>query len=103
MSKTVQEPGAFPEKWAKVLKELPEFKETADSSSVVDLKKIIVQCEGNIYTIENAKQDDSDLDKAKEVVKELSSPYRDAIKVQTAKVKYALYLLEGKGENLDNK
>ena len=92
----------FPNKWAKVLKDLPEFKDTADAASSEDLKKIIVNCEGNIYTIEKEKADDSKLNAAKEVVKEYSAPYRDAIKVQTAKVKYALFLLDGKGENLDN-
>ena len=71
--------------------------------SLDDLKKIIVTSEGNIYTIEKEKDDDTKLNAAKELVKEYSAPYRDAIKVQTAKVKYALFLLEGKGEELDNK
>lgn len=93
----------FPEKWAKVLKDLPEFKDTADAASADDLKKTIVTCEGNIYTVEKEKDDDHKLNGAKELVKEYSAPYRDAIKVQTAKIKYALYLLEGKGEDLSNK
>lgn len=92
----------FPEKYNKVLKDLPEFKEIADASSPEDLKKIIVQCEGNIYTIDKEKDNDVKLNAAKELVKEMSAPYRDAIKVQTAKTKYCLFLLEGKGENLDN-
>lgn len=93
----------FPEKYNKVLKELPEFKDTADGASPEELKKIIVQCEGNIYTIDKEKDQDVKLNAAKELVKEMSAPYRDAIKVQTAKTKYCLFLLEGKGENLDNK
>jgi len=93
----------FPEKYAKVLKELPEFKDTADAASAEELKKIIVTCEGNIYTTEKAKEDDTKLNGAKELVKEYSAPYRDAIKVQTTKIKYALFLLEGKGEDLDHK
>lgn len=97
------DPVTFPEKWNKVLKELPEFKETADAASTDDLKKVIVQCEGNIYTIDKEKDDDQKLNAAKEMVKEYSAPYRDAIKVQTAKIKYALFLLEGKGVELDNK
>ena|ERR1700690_2056080 len=97
------DPVTFPEKWNKVLKELPEFKESADAASTDDLKKIIVQCEGNIYTIDKEKDDDQKLNAAKEMVKEYSAPYRDAIKVQTAKVKYALFLLEGQGVQLDNK
>lgn len=101
MSNT-NEPVTFPEKWAKVLKDLPEFKENADAASAEDLKKIIVTSEGNIYTIEKEKDDDTKLNASKELVKEYSAPYRDAVKVQTAKVKYALFLLEGKGEDLNN-
>ncbi len=97
------DPVTFPEKWAKVLKDLPEFKDIADAASTEDLKKIIVNCEGNIYTVEKEKSDDHKLNGAKELVKEYSAPYRDAIKAQTAKIKYALFLLEGKGEDLDNK
>ena len=96
-------PVTFPEKWLKVLKEMPEFKDTADSSSTEDLKRIVVTCEGNIYTIEKEKDADVKLNSAKELVKEFSAPYRDAIKAQTVKVKYAMFLLEGKGINLDNK
>ena len=96
-------PTTFPEKWWKVILGLPEFKDTADASSIEDLKKIIVESEGNIYTIDQAKEADTKLTIAKETVKEYSEPYRDAIKAQTAKIKYALHLLEGKGVDLDNK
>lgn len=98
-----QQSTMFPEKWNKVLKEIPEFKDTADAASTDDLKKIIFQCEGNIYTIDKAKDEDQPLSAHKEAVKELTAPYRDAMKVQTAKIKYALFLLEGKGVDLDNK
>ena len=98
-----QMPITFPEKWLKVLKDLPEFKDTADAASADDLKKIIVTSEGNIFTIEKEKESDTKLNAAKEVVKEFSAPYRDAIKVQTAKIKYALFLLDGKGEELGDK
>jgi hypothetical protein len=95
--KDAQAPISFPEKWSKVIEKLPEFKDTADAASPDDLKKIIVTCEGNIYTIDAAKASDIKLNGAKELVKEYSEPYNDALKVQTAKVKYALFLLEGKG------
>lgn len=103
MSKDSNAPVTFPEKYAKVIDKLPEFKDTADAASVEDLKKIIVTCEGNIYTIEQEKANDTKLNGAKELVKEYSEPYRDANKVQTAKIKYALFLLEGKGADLDNR
>lgn len=101
--KDAQAPTTFPEKWYKVIAGLPEFKDNADAASVDDLKKIIVTCEGNIYTIDQEKEADIKLNGAKELVKEYSEPYRDALKVQTAKIKYALFLLEGKGVELDNK
>ena len=87
----------FPEKYAKILKELPEFKDTADAASPEELKKIIILSEGNIYNIEKEKDSDVKLNAAKELVKEHSAPYRDAAKVQLAKIKYALFLLENKG------
>jgi len=96
-------PNVFPEKWNKVLKEIPEFKDTADASSPDELKKIIVTCEGNIYTIEGSKEADIKLSGAKELVKEMSAPYKDALKVQMAKIKYALFCLEGKGTELGDK
>ena len=99
MSKDNQEV-VFPEKWAKVLKDLPEFKDTADAASVEDLKKMIVTSEGNIYVIEQEKANDVKLNAAKELVRDHSAPYRQAINVQTAKIKYALFLLDEKGERV---
>ena len=101
--KDTQAPTTFPEKWYKVVVGLPEFKDTADAASVEDLKKIIVECEGNIYTIDQDKENNTKLTAAQELVKEYKAPYTDAIKAQTAKIKYALFLLEGKGVDLDNK
>ncbi len=98
-----QTPITFPEKFAKVIDKLPEFKDIAEAASVDDLKKIIITCEGNIYIIDQEKAADVKLTGAKEFVKEYSEPYRDALKVQTAKIKYALFLLEGKGVDLNNK
>ena len=97
------DPTTFPDKYAKVLKELPEFKDTADAASTDDLKKIIITCEGNIFTMEKEKDEDVKLNGAKELAKEYAAPYRDAAKVQMTKIKYALFLLESKGVNLDNK
>ena len=90
----------FPKKWAKIIDSLPEFKETADSAAVEDLKKTIVLCEGNIYNIEQEVEKDVKLTQAKELAKELGSAYKDAKKVQTAKLKYALYLIESKGQEV---
>ena len=93
----------LPKKWDNVIKNLPEFKETADAASVEDLKKIIVTCEGNIYTVDKEQEADVKLTAARELASELAGPYKDAKKVQQAKIQYALFLLEGKGVELDNK
>lgn len=98
-----QTPNSFPEKWLKVVNKMPEFKDIADSSSVDDLKKIIVTCEGNIYTVEQEMAADMKLNNAKELVKEYSAAHKEALKAQQAKIKYALFLLENKGVDLDNK
>lgn len=94
------ESSIFPEKYAKVLKEIPEFKDTADAASAEDLKKIIITSEGHLFTIEKEKEADIKLNGAKELVKEYSAPYRDAEKMQMVKIKYALFLLEGKGVDI---
>jgi hypothetical protein len=95
-------PVTFPEKWLKVLKQMPEFKEIADSSDAVGLKKIIVESEGNIYTTEKDMEADSPLNGAKDLVKQYSAAYKEAMKFQTAKIKYAMFLLEGNGEAIGN-
>lgn len=97
MVKENKDSTTFPEKWNKVLKDLPEFKEKADASSTEDLKKIIIMCEGNIYNVDKEQEDDVKLNAAKEMAKELAAPYRDAKKVQMAKIQYAIFLLDGKG------
>lgn len=90
-------------KWDDLIKKMPEFKDTADAAGVDELKKIIVECEGNIYTVEKEQEADDKLTAAREMSKELSAPYREAKKVQQAKIQYALLCLESKGVDLDNK
>ena len=93
----------LPKKWDNIIKKMPEFKEMADAADVEELKKIIVEAEGNIYTANKEEEADIKLAGAREMVKTLSEPHRDAKKYQQAKIQYALLLLEGKGVDLDNK
>ena len=93
----------FPKKYAKILETMPEFKSAADASSKEELNTIIVTSEGNIYTIDKAKEADEKLNAAKACVKEFSEPYQDASKVQMTKIKYALFLLESQGVDLDKR
>lgn len=95
-------PTTFPEKWYKIIVGMPEFKDTADAAGEDELKKIIVTAEGNIFTVEKEKAADIKLTGAKELVKEYSSLYSEGLKCQMAKIKYALFLLDCKGVDLDN-
>jgi len=97
------EPTTFPKKYANVLKDMPEFKDKADAASEVELKKIIVEAEGNIYTIEKEKSEHVKLNACKDLIKDYSLPFNEGIKSQMTKIKYALFLLEGKGSNLDSR
>jgi len=96
-------PVMFPDKWMKVIQKLPEFKDIADAASTDELKKIVVRCEGNLYTIDKEIAEDIKLNAAKELVKQYSEPYNDAKKVQTAKIKYAMFRLEERGVDLNDK
>lgn len=104
MAKVINAPlTSLPKKWDDLIKKMPEFKDTADAASVDELKKIIVECEGNLYTVNKEEDADAKLSAARDMVKELSEPYRDAKKHQQAKIQYALLCLESKGVDLDNK
>ena len=99
MSKKNNDDGTFPEKW---LKKMPTgFVEDAEAMSEADLKKTIVSCENNMCTIEKEAEADIKLNAAKELVKDLSSAYRDGKSCQNAKIRYCLFLLHGKGVDLD--
>lgn len=101
MTDTNNDNAIFPNK---LLKLLPEgFAEDVMSKKEDELKKMVFECESNIYTIEKEKQNDHKLNGAKDIAKELSAPYRDAKNCQTAKCKYILHILEGRGVSLDSR
>ena len=62
-----------------------------------DLRKRITTCEQNIAESERAQAADEALAEAKQTVKTLAAPYKDAIKAQRAQQRYALILLEQRG------
>jgi hypothetical protein len=78
------------------------FQEEADSLDVNALKKVIVDSENNLYSINKAKENDANLISAKEEVKNIAEPYKDAANAQRAKIEYVTFLLRQKGELLDN-
>jgi hypothetical protein len=85
----------FPKKYKKLLN--PEFTDNADGLSEEDLKKTILTCEGNLYTIEKEKENDAKLNAALSLAKDYKMPYVEAEKYQKAKIQYCLFLLENKG------
>ena len=97
MSKKEQDTD-FPSKYEK---KLPTgFKDDAESYDEEKLKKTIIECENNLVTVDREMLQDEKLQGAKSLAKDLSSSYRDAKGCQTAKIKYCLFLLEGKGVDL---
>lgn len=100
MVKAKKDDSGFPTKYEK---KLPTgFKEDAESFDEARLKQTILESESNIVNVDREMKADSKLNGAKELAKELGSSYRDAKAAQTAKIKYCLYLLEGKGVSLDS-
>jgi hypothetical protein len=87
----------FEKKWDKVLKTMPEMKDTLEGYSPEELKKAIMDCENNIYETDKVMLNDSKLNAAKELVKDYSSGYNEAKKVEMCKIKYSLFLLKEKG------
>jgi len=99
-NKTADTTQEFPKKW---MDKLPDgWADGANSMKEDELHKVIVECEGNVYTIAQAKGNDEKLQAAKLVSKDLSAPYREAAQAQQAKIQYALWLLEGRGVDLDH-
>lgn len=95
MSKKDENMG-FPEK---LMKKLPTgWAQTAEGLSAEELEKLIIECENNINEVEKEKNADEKYLACKSLLKDLSAGYRDATQTQTAKIKYALYLLESMGK-----
>jgi hypothetical protein len=95
MSKQQETDNVFPKKWEK---HLPTgFQADAEALDEAALKKMIIECENNANVVEREKDADEKLTAAKELVKDLASGYRDAIKSQQAKIQMCLFLLEQRG------
>lgn len=75
----------------------PGLPEDIEAMSPDELQKRIVDSESNIKEAEASRDNDEQLKGARELVKDLSEPYRDAMKVQRAIQRYALLILESKG------
>lgn len=88
----------FPEKYNKILNKFAgEFLDAANGKSDDDLRKEILKAEGSIYEIEQQRDSDIKLSGAKDLVKELSAPYKESKNIENAKIKYCIHLLESRG------
>jgi hypothetical protein len=90
----------FPEKYLKKIQDLPDFIGGIDSMDSEDIKRKVLECEAHINDIEVAKEEDTELTEARDKVKEFSKPYREGKSLETAKLKYCMFVLESRGVNL---
>lgn len=89
--------GDFPKKWAKYLEGEDEFISKAQQSSSEELDKMVVQYNESISALESDRDADTDLASLKEQVKETEMPYSVGIKVNQAKIRYALSIKKSLG------
>ena len=83
----------------KLLKKLPTgFADDVAGFNEQQLKDAVLQSEANIRRVEQERDADEKLAGAKELLKDLNGPYRDAIGAQRAKIAYLMYTLEERGK-----
>lgn len=91
----------FPKKYYKKLS--PEFTDAAESLSKEEIERKILEAEENIYQIDDAVDADEELNKAKEALKEMTSSYRESKAGETAKIKFLLFVIENRGQEVSTK
>jgi len=84
---------------AKIKKEYPQFVEEIASLSVDQLNSRLAELAKQTDEVEQAKDDDEELDSAKDKVSEFSAPYRDAKKMLKLKSRYVIGLIREKGSS----
>lgn len=95
MNKSDNNTSAFPAKWAR---KLPEgWAEIAESMSLDDLKKKLVECERTISSTEKDMENDPKLIEAKEEAKSISGSYKEITNAHKAMVKYLVYVIDSRG------
>jgi hypothetical protein len=81
-----------------LLKKLPTgFADEADRMNEQQLRDCIVESSNNIKVITSDMKENSKLQGATDIVKEMKAPYAEAKKAQAAKVQYCLRRLEETG------
>ena len=83
----------------KITSALPTgWQEEADAMDETALRNVIVESSNNIRTTDEEMKANDGYKEAKENLKAIAGPWRDAMKVQKAKIAYALRSLEQKGK-----
>ena len=85
----------FPKKFLKLLPD--GFTDTINSYSNEEIKKLLVDFERSTGETERDMDNDEKLLGAKGLVKDLSSGYKDVLKVFRAKIKYLVFTLDDRG------
>lgn len=81
----------------KIRKEQPDFVEAVVGLSVDDLNTRVLNLAKELESIDAAKEDDLELERAQELVKEYLGPYREGKRVARLRIKYLISLIEEKG------
>lgn len=86
----------------KIISKLPTgYVDDVAGHSTKALKEEIVKAETAIRTTTKEREEDEKLQGAKDLVRDFSAGYNDAIKAQRAKIAYVLHLLDERGVAVD--
>lgn len=80
-----------------VQKNYPEFTATVDRLSVSELETRLSTYAKESEKVSDAQEQDEELENAKNLVAELSGPYKDAKKAIRLKMRYIIKLIKDKG------
>lgn len=81
----------------KVQKEMPEFADEVGALSVQDLNNRLANLAKANEENEQKKEDDEELETARETASELAAPYKDATKALRLKSRYIIATIKDKG------
>ena len=88
---------SFPKKYMTKLQNLATgFTDSMDAADTEEIKQRILTCENNLYEIETEKDTNPKYLDAKAKLKEITAPYGEAKGVETAKIKYCVWILNNR-------
>ena len=90
--KAAQQDNTFPNKHLKRLDQ--PFIDAVEQMNTDEIKARIITTEGHLFDINGAKEADTKLAEAKELVKDLAAPYRESKAEETAKLQFCIYTLQ---------